>query len=97
MKSPVEGAELVARCMDASFFGLGLLVTEHNRSFLKNNRILWLTKLQDQELSDPIFAEVVYISNEVDSRYHNLKARAMKVGLKLSGVLPEELYGGFIL
>src|SRR5690606_13034982 len=44
-KSSENAPELVFRAVDVSSQGLGLLVSESNRSFLKNNRILWVTRL----------------------------------------------------
>ena len=91
-----SSTELNVRALDVSSEGLGLLVSEHNRSFLKNNRILWLTKLGDLSIEYPLLAEVVYINNEVEPKYQTRKQRDLKVGLKLSGPLPVELYQKFI-
>lgn len=88
--------ELQVRVMDVSESGLGLIVSEHNRSFLKNNRILWVTRIQDMPLQYPVLAEVVYINNEVEAKYHIRKQKEMKVGLKLSGSIPPEIYHKFI-
>jgi hypothetical protein len=88
--------ELHFRSLDISPNGLGLVVSEHNRSFLKNNRILWITKLQDQTLPNAILAEVVYINNEVDQKYINRRQKDLKVGLKLSESFPAEYYSRFI-
>ncbi|WPU63846.1 hypothetical protein [Peredibacter starrii] len=88
--------ELQVRVMDVSEAGLGLIVSEHNRSFLKNNRILWVTRLQDIQLQHPILAEVVYINNEVDAKFQIRKQKEMKVGIKLSGSIPPEIYHKFI-
>lgn len=90
------GNELQVRALDISQYGLGLLISENNRSFLKNNRILWITKLGDYDLGHPVLAEVVYMNNEVDTRYQNRKMRDLKVGLKLSGFFPGEIYQHFI-
>lgn len=88
--------ELQVRVMDVSESGLGLIVSEHNRSFLKNNRILWVTRVQDMPLLYPVLAEVVYINNEVEAKYQIRKVKEMKVGLKLSGSIPPEIYHKFI-
>lgn len=90
------GNELQVRALDISQYGLGLIVSESNRSFLKNNRILWVTRLGDWGLNHPVLAEVVYMNNEVDTRYQGRKQRELKVGLKLSGFFPSEIYDHFI-
>lgn len=89
------GNEVQVRVFDISPFGLGLLISEQNRSYMKNNRILWITKLQNLELQYPILAEVVYISSDVDHKYSK-KPKELKVGLKLSGVLPPRIYQDFL-
>jgi hypothetical protein len=91
-----SGNELQVRALDISQYGLGLIVSESNRSFLKNNRILWVTRLGDYGLNYPVLAEVVYMNNEVDTRYQGRKQRELKVGLKLSGVFPSQIYDHFI-
>ena len=87
------GNALNVRVTDISDYGMGLIVSEQNRSFLKNNRILWVTQLHRQELQYPVLAEVVYISGESSS---SRKPKELKVGLKLSGVLPQEAVTNFI-
>jgi hypothetical protein len=89
------GSEIQVRVFDISPYGLGLLISEQNRSFMKNNRILWITKLQSMELQYPILAEVVYISSEIENRYSK-KQKDLKVGLKLSGVFPPRIYQDFL-
>jgi hypothetical protein len=91
------GNELEVRALDVSRYGLGLLVSEHNRSFLKNNRILWLTKLGPHRLQYPILGEVVYINSDVDHRHQTRRPKELKVGLKLSGVLPPDVFNAFIV
>lgn len=90
-----SGSELQMRVIDASPQGLGLIVSEYNRSFLKNNRILWLNRVQDMELNHPVLAEVVYISNDVENKFLKRKQREMKVGLKLSTELSADTFQGF--
>jgi hypothetical protein len=87
--------ELQVRAIDISPTGLGLIISEHNRSFLKFNRILWLTKLADKDLEFPILAEVVYMNSDVESRARK-KVKELKVGLKLSGSVPAEALAKFI-
>lgn len=77
--------ELTFRTVDVSSQGLGLLVSEANRSFLKNNRILWITKLGDEVLKETLLAEVVYMNSDVEPRYQVKKQKILKVGLKVSG------------
>ena len=79
------------RVADVSDFGFGLIVSEQNRSFIKNNPILWVTHLETEVLDYPILAEVVYISSESTRRQKDLK-----IGLKLSGVIPKENFSKFI-
>lgn len=90
------GSELKVRAMDISENGLGLVVSEQNRNFLKNNRILWVTGLQDQSLHYPVLAEVVYINSEVDPKFIIKKQKSLKVGLKVSGVFPDNIYNSFV-
>lgn len=90
------GNELKVRVLDVSQFGMGLLVSEQNRSYLKNNRILWITRLADKDLVYPILSEVVYINNEVDTKYQLKKVKELKVGLKLSSAFPDEVYQEFV-
>lgn len=90
------GNELQVRAVDISQYGLGLLVSEQNRSFLKNNRILWLTKLGDETLDYPILAEVVYMNNEIEPKFQMKRQKDLKVGLKLSGFVPNHIYQRFV-
>lgn len=92
-----SGNELEVRAIDVSRYGLGLLISEHNRPFLKNNRILWLTKLGEHRLQYPILGEVVYINSDVEPRRESKRAKELKVGLKLSGVLPPDVFNAFIV
>lgn len=88
------GNEIQVKVFDVSPYGLGLIISEQNRSYMKNNRIIWITKLQDVHLQYPILAEVVYISSEVDHKLS--KRKELKVGLKLSGVFPPRIYHDFL-
>lgn len=88
------GSEIQVKVADISTYGLGLVISESNRSFMKNNRILWVTKLQDVELQYPILAEVVYIATESEAKFG--KRKELKVGLKLSGVFPPRIYQTFL-
>lgn len=91
-----SGSELSIRVLDISQYGLGVLVSEHNRQFLKNNRILWVTQLGQHKLEHPILAEVAYINNEVDAKFLVRKQKELKVGLKLSGFIPSFVYDHFL-
>ncbi|MFP5384667.1 MAG: hypothetical protein ACLGHN_01215 [Bacteriovoracia bacterium] len=92
-----ESSELQVRLIDISRYGAGLVISELNRSFLKNNRILWVTRLGEERLQHPVLAEVVYINSEVDPRFQTRKQKELKVGLKLSGIFPKDVYSKFIL
>lgn len=85
------------RVIDISETGMGLVISENNRSYLKNNRILWITHLQRVELPTPILAEIVYITSESDSKLVNRREKELKVGMKLSGKIPPEAVQYFIL
>lgn len=87
-----HGDELQVRAIDISQFGFGLIIYEHNLTFLKNNRILWVAKIGAHALDYPVLAEVAYINNEVDPKYSSGKQKDLKVGLRLSGVIPPEIY-----
>lgn len=90
------GNELKVRAMDISQFGLGLVVSEQNRNFLKNNRILWITGLQDIALENPVLAEIVYMNSEIDPKFISKKQKSLKVGLKISGTFPEKIFARFL-
>jgi len=88
--------ELKVRAIDISYYGLGFIISEQNRSFLKNNRIIWVTQLNNMRLEHPILAEVVYMNTELDAKYRSRKQKDLKVGLKLSGVFPDDVIDNFI-
>jgi hypothetical protein len=92
-----ESTELKVRAQDVSPYGLGLVISEQNRSFIKNNRILWVTKLQDQVLPEALLGEVVYINSEVESKSPGKRIKELKVGLKLSEQIPQQALDTFIM
>lgn len=65
-----------------------------NRSFLRNNRILWLTELGKIELKHPILAEVVYLQTYQTTGKLS-KNKEVRAGLKLSGIIPEAQFEHF--
>ena len=79
------------RVIDISEGGMAVLVPVKERNFLKNNRILWVSAMGDVALKDPILAEVVYISTEVDQNFQPPKEKSLRVGIKLSNFLPQDL------
>jgi hypothetical protein len=92
-----EGSgELKVRALDMTPEGLGLIISDQNRTFLKNNRLLWITGLQHKLLDRPIMAEVVYVNSEVDRAYLTKREKLLKVGLKLSSALPQGHYQEFM-
>lgn len=91
-----NGHELLVKVADISQDGMGILISENNRQFLKNNRIIWITKLQEEELPYPVLAEVVYINSEVDQSFDKRKQRELRVGLKLSAMIPLAAIESFI-
>ncbi len=90
------GNELRVRIIDITLYGMGLLISEVNRSYFKNNRILWITSMKDEPLALPILAEVMYITNEIPSKYMSRKVKQLKVGIQLSSTIPKEVYEDFL-
>jgi hypothetical protein len=90
------GNEFKVRVCDISDSGIGLIVSEQNRNFLKNNRILWVTGLQNEMFDGPIVAEIVYMNSDVDHAYQVKKQKQLKVGLKISGNFPVDSFSRFI-
>jgi hypothetical protein len=90
-----SGSELTFRVLDVSQYGLGILVSEQNRFFLKNNRILWMTHLGDHKLEYPILAEVTYFTSEGGYKSHLKSHKELKVGLRLSGMIPTPVFDQF--
>jgi len=43
-----------------------------------------------------VLAEVVYMNNEIDSKFVTRKQKELKVGIKISGAFPSEAYKHFI-
>jgi hypothetical protein len=85
------------RVIDISETGMGLVISENNRSYLKNNRILWITHLQRVALAVPMLAEIVYITSESDSKLVNRREKELKVGMKLSAKIAPQAVQNFIL
>jgi hypothetical protein len=88
--------ELHVRLNDISPQGLGLRVSDSNRLFLKNNRILWLSQIGDRSLDTPLLAEVVYMKNDIQPSFGLNKQKDIQVGIKLSQKIPEDIYNKFV-
>jgi hypothetical protein len=86
-----SGNEIKVRLVDLSLSGVGLLLSENNRSFIKKNKFLWLTEIDGRRMYDPILAEVVYAVSDDEGKIHRRKERALRVGLKLSSQVPKEI------
>lgn len=86
--------QLKVKAIDICAEGIGIVVSEMNRSFLRNNRILWLTELGKIELKHPILAEVVYLQTYQTTGKLS-KNKEVRAGLKLSGIIPEAQYEHF--
>lgn len=84
--------EIRVRLIDVSRQGVGMIISENNRSFLKNNRFLWIMEMNGERLVEPLLAEVVYMTSEMDGKYKKGKQKELKVGLKLSGEFPLEFF-----
>lgn len=88
--------EIQVKVVDISEAGMGILISDHNRIFLKNNRILWVGRVGNAILPHPLLAEVVYINQDVEAKYQSKKGKNFKVGLKLSSQFPSEIYNSLI-
>lgn len=86
-----SGNEIKVRLVDLSLSGVGLLLSENNRSFIKKNKFLWLTEIDGHRLYDPILAEVVYVTSDDEGKIYRRKEKALRVGLKLSSTIPKEI------
>ena len=86
--------QLKVKAIDICAEGIGIVVSEMNRSFLRNNRILWLTELGKIELKHPILAEVVYLQTYQTTGKLS-KNKEVRAGLKLSGIIPEAQFEHF--
>lgn len=87
------GSEIDVRVLDVAMSGVGLLISETNRQFFKNNRLLWITKLGTRSLTRPILGEVVYVKNDTESSVK--RPKQLKVGIKLSSLIPIDIYSEF--
>lgn len=87
------GSEIDVRVFDVSQSGLGLLISESNRQFFKNNRLLWITRLGKRSLTRPILGEVVYVKNDGEAGVR--RSKFLKVGIKLSSLIPTDIYTEF--
>jgi hypothetical protein len=83
------------KLMDISAGGMAVLVPIEQRNFLKNNRILWVSAMDDTLLKDPILAEIVYISTDVEQNVKKTKEKLLKVGIKLSTTLDQDFLTKF--
>lgn len=90
------GNELFVRAYDVSQYGMGIIVSEINKNFLKNNRVLWITSLGPRTLQSPVLCEIIYMNGEVEPKFQLKKQKDLKVGLRLSGIFPEHDYQRFI-
>lgn len=88
--------EIEVKVLDVSLTGIGIIISEYNRLFLKNNRILWVSRIGNEVLPNPLLAEVVYMNQDVETKYQSRKDKGFKVGLKLSSNLPFDFYSSII-
>lgn len=86
--------QLKVKAVDICEDGIGIIVSEMNRSFLRHNRILWLTELAGIELKHPILAEVVYLQSHQQGMKLS-RNKEVRAGLKLSGTIPDAQFEHF--
>lgn len=88
--------EIEVKILDLSMSGIGIIISEYNRLFLKNNRILWVSKIGNKELPNPLLAEVVYMNQDLETKFSSRKEKGFKVGLKLSSALNSDFFHSII-
>jgi hypothetical protein len=78
--------EMELRIMDVSERGFGILISSHNRDYLKKNDHFWLKAVDHKQLRTPILGSVCYVA----PKGYYLKRGDVRVGLALSLPLSKE-------
>lgn len=78
--------EMELRIMDVSNKGFGILISGHNREYLKKNDHFWLKAVDHMPLREPIIGSVCYVA----PKGYYLKRGDVRVGLCLSVPLAKE-------
>jgi hypothetical protein len=78
--------EMELRIIDVSRRGFGILISGHNREYLKKNDHFWLYAVDQKQLRTPILGSVCYVA----PKGYYLKRGDVRVGLSLSIPLSRE-------
>ncbi len=89
-KKKQRAEEMKVQVSDISKNGFGLLISDQNKAFIRNNKILWILKFGETYLETPILSEVVYMSSE----FYSFKDRTYKFGIKTSLEIPINVLKG---
>jgi hypothetical protein len=84
--------EMKVLVKDISKFGLGLLISEGNKNFVKKNRIFWITEMGEEKLDTPVMAELVYFSSDL----FQSRDKFYKFGLRLSKKFSPQVMRSFL-
>lgn len=80
--------EIELRIVDVSEKGFGILISAHNREFLKQNDHFWLKSVDHNALRSPILGSVCYVR----PKGYYLKRGDVRVGLSLAMPLNQETF-----
>lgn len=80
--------EMELRIIDVSEKGFGILISGHNREYLKKNDHFWLKSVDHRVLRTPILGSVCYVA----PKGYYLKRGDVRVGLSLSIPLQRETF-----
>lgn len=83
--------EMELRILDVSERGFGILISSHNREYLKTNDHFWLKSIDHSSLRAPILGNVCYVA----PKGYYLKRGDVRVGLSLSTPLTRDTLESF--
>lgn len=80
--------EMELRIVDVSEKGFGILISSHNREYLRQNDHFWLKSVDHTSLRSPILGSVCYVR----PKGYYLKRGDVRVGLSLAVPLSQETF-----
>lgn len=87
---------VVALVRDVSPMGVGFSLPSPDLSFLKRHRFILISEIADQKLSKPILGEVIYSKAEDRPEFQNKKVKNIRIGVKLSTPIPDNVLKIFL-